>query len=107
MAAVSGSSGAAPPPAPPPPRNNRRPNLLPPAGAVWRGAELGREFLPAAAGSGPADSGGAKLARYRRQYPRAPLHVYRSFNLTVRLGRCREFCHSAAPPSPISIENTY
>jgi hypothetical protein len=66
--------------------NNRRLNLLPPAGGVWRGAELGREFLPADSGPAPADSGAAKLARYQKQYPQTPLHVYRSFDLIVGPG---------------------
>ena len=67
--------------------NNRRPNLLPPAGGAWRGAELGSQFLslaPTAVGSG--GSGGDKLAAYRHAYPSTPLHVYRSFNLTIGPG---------------------
>ena len=57
--------------------NNRVPKLIPPEGA-WRGAELGRQFLP------PSSVGGAgKLASFHAHYPQTPLHVYRSFNLTV------------------------
>jgi hypothetical protein len=60
--------------------NNRRPGLLPPADARWRGAELGPQFL---SGSG---GGGSKLATWARHYPQYPLHVYRSFNLTIGPG---------------------
>ncbi len=65
--------------------NNRRPGLLPPTGGAWRGAELGSQFLPPS-GRGTADDGAAKLAAYQRAYPRTPLHVYRSFNLTIGPG---------------------
>lgn len=68
--------------------NNQRPQLLPPTAGAWRGAELGSQFLR---GDSPAsgrgtDDGAAKLAAYQRAYPRTPLHVYRSFNLTVGPG---------------------
>ena len=68
--------------------NNQRPGLLPPDGSAWRGAELGSQFLSTlgealGAREGRGDSGGDKLAAYRRSYPKTPLHVYRSFNLTI------------------------
>ena len=66
--------------------NNRRPGLLPPVGGAWRGAELGSQFLPPNGAAPSGDTGAAKLADYSRAYPRTPLHVYRSFNLTVGPG---------------------
>jgi hypothetical protein len=73
--------------------NNQRPGLLPPAGGAWRGAELGSQFLPSEIPSG--DTGGAKLAAYHHAYPHTPLHVYRSFNLSIspvspQARRCRD-----------------
>jgi hypothetical protein len=67
--------------------NNRRPGLLPPDGGAWRGAELGSQYLVAPTGGADSgDKGGEKLAAYRQAYPKTPLHVYRSFNLTIGPG---------------------
>ena len=60
--------------------NNRFPKLIPPHGA-WRGAELGPQFLPPVSSAKGGSVG--KLAGFEAHYPQTPLHVYRSFNLTV------------------------